>query len=58
MWHILFAITTAYCGVKWLRWKLTTYAWAWYIETRGYRHPNDNEIKACTRAVIKSLLKH
>ena len=48
MWTVLFAASTAVCALGWLIRFISTAAFAYYLEMKGYPQPNDQEIRECT----------
>lgn len=57
MWTAIFVITTVICAIGWLKRYISTLAILYYIEKKGYKLPNDEEIKECTQWVVKKLNK-
>lgn len=57
MWTVFFFITTVICGIGWLGRYISVLAIIYYIEKKGYTHPNDVEIKECTLWVVRKLFK-
>lgn len=57
MWIAIFAITTAVCAVKWLKWKTATLSLVYYIEKNQYEQPNNIEIAECTDFVVRNAVK-
>ena len=57
MWTAIFAITTMICAIGWLVKHISCMAIIYYITTKGYKLPNDKEIRECTREAVKHLFK-
>lgn len=57
MWTAVFAITTAICAIGWLVKHIAVMVIVYYIKTKGYKLPNDEEVRECTREVVKQLFK-
>ena len=57
MWTAIFAITTMICAAGWLVKHISCMAIIYYITTKGYKLPNDKEIRECTREAVKHLFK-
>lgn len=57
MWTAIFVITIVICAIGWLKRYISTLAILYYIEKKGYKLPNDEEIKECTQWVVKKLNK-
>lgn len=57
MWTAIFAITTVICASGWLVKHIAALAIVYYIKNKGYKLPNDEEIRECTREVVKHLFK-
>jgi len=48
---------TIICAAGWLKRYISTYAVIYYMEVKGYKLPNDKEIKECTQFVVKHLFR-
>ena len=48
---------TIICAVGWLKRYIGTCALIYYMKTKGYKLPNDNDMKECTRFVVNHLFK-
>ncbi|BDZ81377.1 hypothetical protein [Claveliimonas bilis] len=57
MWTVIFIITTVICAIGWMIKHISCMAIIYYMETNGYRLPNDREIEECTREAAKHLFK-
>lgn len=56
-WMIFFIIVSAFCAIKWLKWKVATLSIVYYIEKNQYKQPSDEEMKECTGFVAKNMIK-
>lgn len=54
---IFFIATTIVCGLGWLSRYVSCVALIYYIEKKGYKHPTDEELKACTQYAVKHLFR-
>lgn len=57
MWTVVFIATTVICAAGWLIKHVSCMAVIYYMKTKGYKLPNDEEIEECTREAVKHLLK-
>lgn len=57
MWITIFAITTAVCIAKWLKWKIATLSLVYYIEKNQYKQPDNAEMAECTDFIIRNAVK-
>lgn len=57
MWAALFCITTLISAVGWLTRYISCTATIYYIKKKGYKLPNETEMKECTSYVIKHFFK-
>jgi len=53
----MFAVSTVICASGWFIRYISTAAFAYYLETKGYPQPNEQEIRECTQWVIKQIFK-
>lgn len=53
---VLFVATTI-CAAGWLLKHISCMAIIYYMTTKGYKLPNDKEIRECTREAAKHLFK-
>lgn len=49
--------TTLVCAVGWMKRYISCTAMIYYLKRKGYKLPNDKEIKECTQFVIEHLFK-
>ena len=56
-WLIFLIVISAFCAIKWLKWKVATLSMIYYIEKNQYKQPSDEEIKECTGFVVKNMIK-
>ena len=54
---VIFFIIAAVCAIGWLTRYVSCAAMIYYMDKKGYKLPNDEEIKECTRYVVSNLLK-
>ncbi len=52
-----FIVTTVICVLGWISRYISCMSLIYYIKKKGYALPSDEEIKACTKYVVKHLLK-
>lgn len=57
MWTLVLFVTTMICAAGWLVKHISCMAIIYYMETKGYKLPNDEEIRECTREVVKQIFK-
>ncbi|WP_270395701.1 hypothetical protein [Mediterraneibacter massiliensis] len=57
MWTAVFIVTTVICAAGWMKRYISCMAMIYYMTIRGYKLPNDNEIKECTHEATKHLFK-
>ncbi|MBA4697798.1 MAG: hypothetical protein H2212_00040 [Ruminococcus sp.] len=57
MWTIIFIVTTIICGIGWITGYISCTAMIYYMKKTGYKLPNDEEIKECTRFVVRHFIK-
>lgn len=57
MWTAVFAATTVICAFGWLTKHISCMAVIYYMKTKGYKLPNDEEIRECTLETVKHLFK-
>lgn len=57
MWTAVFAITTIICAIGWLSRYISCMAILYYIAEKGYKLPNDDDIRECTHEAVKHLFK-
>lgn len=57
MWTIIFIVTTIICGIGWITRYISCTAMIYYMKKTGYKLPNDEEIKECTRFVVRHFIK-
>lgn len=55
MWAVIFTITTVICAMGWLKRYISCMAMIYYMAKNGYKLPDDDEIKECTREATKHL---
>lgn len=56
MLTVIFVITTVVFGIKWIIRYISSAALIYYIQKKGYKLPDDDELKECTQFVIKNML--
>lgn len=56
-WTGVFIIMTVICAVGWIAKHVSCMAMIYYMTTKGYKLPNDEEIAECTREAVKHLFK-
>lgn len=56
MLTVIFVITTVVFGIKWILRYISSAALIYYIQKKGYKLPDDDELKECTQFVIKNIL--
>lgn len=52
----IFVITTVVFGIKWILRYISSAALVYYIQKKGYKLPDDDELKECIQFVIKNIL--
>lgn len=57
MWTLVLFVTTIICASGWLVKHISFMAIIYYMTTKGYKLPNDKEIRECTREAVKHLFK-
>lgn len=57
MWTAAMLVTTMICAAGWLVKHISCMAIIYYMTTKGYKLPNDKEIRECTREAVKHLFK-
>ena len=57
MWTVIFIGTTIFCGIGWLGRYVSCLSLLYYMKTKQYKLPDDDEQKECTAWVIKKLFK-
>ena len=56
-WMIFFIVVSAFCAIKWLKWKVATLSIVYYIEKNQYKQPDERELDECTDFVVKNMVK-
>lgn len=54
---VVFFCTTIVFAIGWLKYKVSSRAMIYYIEKKGYKQPNNDEIAKCTQDVVKHMFK-
>lgn len=54
---IIFLVTTIVFAIGWLKYKVSSRAMIYYIEKKGYKQPNNDEIAKCTQEVVRHMFK-
>jgi len=54
---IIIAIIAAMFAIGWFKYKTTALVLAYYMETKKYMPPTDEELQACTEFVIRNMFK-
>ncbi len=57
MLTIIFAATTIICALGWLTRYISCTAMIYYMKKKGYKLPNDEEIRESTQETIRNLLR-
>ncbi|MDE6314050.1 MAG: hypothetical protein K2M46_10635 [Lachnospiraceae bacterium] len=52
---VFFAITTAICAIGWYKNHVTALTITYYMQKKGYKLPDDKEVKECTLYVTKKI---
>lgn len=55
MWTAIFIVTTVICAIGWLGRYISCTAMLYYMTKKGYKLPDDTEIKECTHETLKHL---
>lgn len=54
---IVLSVTTVVCALGWLTRYISSTALIYFMKQKGYKLPNDEELKECTSFVTKHLFK-
>ncbi len=57
MMTIVFAVATIICALGWLTRYISCTVMIYYMKKKGYKLPNDEEIRECTQETIRNLLR-
>ena len=57
MWTGVFIVTTFICAAGWLTKHISCLAMIYYMTIKGYKLPNDEEIRECTLEAVKHLFE-
>lgn len=53
----VFFCTTIVFAIGWIKYKVAARAFCYYMEKKGYKQPNNDEIAKCTQEVAKHMFK-
>ena len=56
-WIIAMILVIVVEGILILKWKVSTAALIYYMETKKYTQPNNKEMEVCTKKVIEHMLR-
>lgn len=57
MWTAVFIIMAAICAAGWIVKHISGMAIIYYMKTKGYKIPSNEEIRECTQEVVEQLFK-
>lgn len=54
---VILSVATIICGINWFKRYISCVALIYYMKKRGYKLPDDEEIKECTQYAVTHFLK-
>lgn len=58
IWILLMILVSIAEGVLILKWKVSTAALIYYMETKKYTQPNKKEMEVCTKKVTEHVVRN